>query len=96
MKDAVIAKYSEDDILEIMTEYLAKEHGYGEFCAEAKILGTPGHDLRLVAVIGDPEDRSIQHLKIEEVDEKSQYNGSHSKATYTDPKSFSKRIITDC
>ncbi|WP_456289441.1 hypothetical protein M1D70_06200 [Paenibacillus sp. AK002] len=24
-------KYSQDDILEILTEYIAKEHGYGTF-----------------------------------------------------------------
>lgn len=96
MKKQVIIKYNEDDILEILMEYLAKEHGYEEFNAKAKIFGTPGNDLRLVAVIGDSEDKSVQQTKIEEVDEKTEFNGFHSKVTYINPVTFIKMKITDC
>jgi len=82
MTKQVVFKYNEDDLLEILTEHLAKENDFGEFCARAVIVGTPGKDLRMIAIIGDSEDDSIRSENLEELDEKMEYNGSHSKAQY--------------
>ena len=82
MRKQIVFKYNEDDLLEILTEHLAKENGFGEFCARAVIVGTPGKDLRMIAIIGDSEDDSIKSKNLEEIDKKMEYNGSHSKAQY--------------
>lgn len=70
-------KFNEDDILEILTEYLAEESGFGTFHSKAILLGTPGKDLRLISVIGDLEDDDISELDLEDIDNKIEYNGSH-------------------
>ncbi|MGM0885261.1 MAG: hypothetical protein ACQEXQ_29990 [Bacillota bacterium] len=70
-------KFNEDDILEILTEYLAEESGFGTFQSRAILLGTPGKDLRLISVIGDLEDDDISKLDLEDIDNKIEYNGSH-------------------
>ncbi len=79
MKKTVTLKYSEDDILEIVTEYMAEKYKFGEYRSKSMIFGTPGKDLRLVATIGDLDDESIRDKNLEEVDLKIDYNGEHSK-----------------
>lgn len=73
-----ILKYNEDDILEILTEYLATENGFDTFQSKSIILGTPGKDLRLVTVISDEDDDEISKLNLEEIDKESDFNGTHS------------------
>lgn len=73
-----IFKYNEDDILEILSEYLATENGFDTFQSKSIILGTPGKDLRLVSVISDVDDDDITKLNLEEIDKESVYNGTHS------------------
>ncbi|MGF9977303.1 hypothetical protein [Viridibacillus arvi] len=72
-----IFKYNEDDILEILSEYLSEENGFDTFYSRSIILGTPGKDLRLVAVIGDLDDINIAKLNLEEIEKESDYNGTH-------------------
>ncbi|MCK1998918.1 hypothetical protein MPH47_17110 [Psychrobacillus psychrodurans] len=72
-----IFKYNEDDILEILSEYLATENGFDTFQSKSVILGTPGMNLRLVSVISDVDD-DITKLNLEEIDKESVYNGTHS------------------
>lgn len=72
-----IFKYNEDDILEILSEYLAVENGFNTFQSRTLLLGTPGKDLRLIAVVGELEDDDIMNLDLEEIDKKMDYNGSH-------------------
>ena len=96
MKRKVKIKYNEDDILEILTEYLAKEYGFKVFNSKAKLLGSPGKDIRLVAVIGDLADNSVENVNLNEIDLKLKYNGSHSKARYINPSKFTNMKIEDC
>jgi len=70
-------KYDEDDILEILTEYLAEENGFGTFASRAKIIGESGKDLRLIAIIGENDNTEIENLNIEDIDSKMEYNGNH-------------------
>lgn len=85
-----VFKYNEDDILEILTEYLAEANGFATFNARAILLGTPNRDLRLVAIVGEPEDESISKLDLEEFDKNIDFNGSHRPETYIDKEKFLK------
>jgi hypothetical protein len=96
MKKKVIFKYNEDDLLELMTEYLAKKNGFEEFQARALILGEPGKELRIVTVIADSEDNSIKDVDLNSIDVHFEYNGSHSKVRNINPSTFAKLKIEDC
>ncbi|MGG3799646.1 hypothetical protein [Metabacillus fastidiosus] len=73
-----IFKYNEDDILEILSEYLAEETGFDTYQSTAILLGTPGKDLRLIAVVGSEDDDDITKLNLEDIDNEVNYNGTHS------------------
>ncbi|TQR27709.1 hypothetical protein C7Y47_22865 [Lysinibacillus sphaericus] len=72
-----IFKYNEDDILEILSEYLGDETGFDSYQSTAILLGTPGKDLRLIAVIGNGDDDDITKLNLEDIDNEMDYNGTH-------------------
>lgn len=74
----LLIKYNEDDILEILTEYLAVENGFGTFNSRAVLLGEPNKDLRLVAVIGELEDETVYDVDLSELDSNMNFNGSHT------------------
>jgi hypothetical protein len=79
MKDKITKhKLNEDDVLEILTEYLAKESGYGTFNARAILLGTPCVDLRAIVIIGELEDESIDLMDLDKMDREIKYTGTHS------------------
>lgn len=69
-------KYNEDDVLEILTEYLAEKEGFETFQSKAIFFGTPGKDLRLIAVIDELESE-FTNINLEEIDESIEYNGDH-------------------
>jgi len=72
-----IFKYNEDDILEILTEYLADINGYTTFNSKAILLGEPGKDLRLIAVI-DENNSDLTTINFSEIDRNMDYNGYHN------------------
>ena len=67
--------------MEILTEYLAVENGFGAFSSKSVILGKPGEDLRLIAVVGDP-DNDLEEYKPEDIDKSMNFNGDHSGEIY--------------
>lgn len=73
-----IFKYNEDDIIEILSEYLGDKTEFDTYQSKAMLLGTPGKDLRLIAVIGDLDDDDIAKLNLEDIDNEMDYNGTHS------------------
>ncbi|MED4531437.1 hypothetical protein [Metabacillus fastidiosus] len=77
-KNRKLFKYDEDDILEILTEYLAEANGFDTFQSTAILLGEPGKDLRLITIISDLEDDDIISLNLEKIDVEMDFNGSHS------------------
>ena len=52
-KTPKVFKFSEDNILKMLTEYIAEKIGIEEFSAKAILLGTSGEDLRYVSIIAD-------------------------------------------
>ncbi len=71
-------KYNQDDILEILTEYIAKEHGYGIFYSKAELKGSIGKDFRLLMAVGAlDEDETVENLDLEQLDKDMDFNGSH-------------------
>ncbi|MDF2788860.1 MAG: enoyl-CoA hydratase/carnithine racemase [Neobacillus sp.] len=72
-----IFKFNEDDILEILSEYLAEEHGINLFRSKIMLKGEANKDIRMIAVIGDLEDEEISKLNLDDIDEVMDYNGSH-------------------
>ncbi len=64
MKKIKYFKYNEDDILEILTEYIAEQQKIGLFNARAILLGEPNKDLRMICAITEDEDGdSIEPIK---------------------------------
>ena len=94
MKEKKIFKYNEDDILEILTEYLAEKVKVEEFHARAIIKGMPGKDLRIVAVVGDAADNSIEEVDLNIIDLITEYNGSHANVRHINPSNLAN-INTD-
>lgn len=90
MKEKKFFKYNEDDILEILTEHLALEHGFDEFYARAIIVGKPRENLRMVAAIGESEDNSIAKDDLNKVDEDIDFNGPHANVKHINPETFLK------
>ncbi|MEH7073788.1 hypothetical protein [Neobacillus drentensis] len=72
-----VFKYNEDDILELLSEYLADENGFDTFRSKTILKGTPNKDLRLIAVIGELEDDNISKLDLDDIDKSIEFNGSH-------------------
>lgn len=70
-------KYNEQDILEILSEYLYTNSNSETISSKAILLGETAKDLRLVAVIGDGEDEELFKTDLEEIDKKIDFNGSH-------------------
>ncbi|MFC5529789.1 hypothetical protein [Cohnella yongneupensis] len=70
-------KFNSDDILEILTEYLAEKHGFGTFQSKAILLGDQSNGIRMVAIIGELEDDEIMKTDLEELDKDMKYNGDH-------------------
>ncbi|MGU3397281.1 hypothetical protein ACNHOZ_24205 [Priestia sp. D51] len=70
-------KYNEDDILEILSEYLYTDCETETIQSKAALIGEPGKDLRFVAVVGDGEDDEIAEVDLEDIDRTIEFNGSH-------------------
>jgi hypothetical protein len=73
-----IFKLNEDDILEIISEQLAEEAGFGEFSSRTQLFGAVGKDLRIVSVIDSDNSKLLKDIDMKEIDEKTEFNGSHS------------------
>ena len=72
-----IFKFNEDDILEILSEYLAEESGFDTYQSKVVLIGEPNKDLRMIAIIGELDDDDIEKLDIDKIDIELEYNDSH-------------------
>ena len=70
-------KLDEDDILEILIEYHQEQGDFYDF-GKGIILGSPGDNLRFVAVLGKERDEEIRNTDLYTLDASLDYNGSHS------------------
>lgn len=70
-------KYNKYDILEILTETLAVENGFGTFTSNADLMIDNG-EIFFVGVISELEDSEIDSMDLSELYKKMEYNGTHS------------------
>lgn len=88
MSKIELYKLNQDDILEILTEYLAQLNGLDTFSSKAIIIGTPNKDLRVITAVGELEEENLYSLDLEEVDRKIDFNGSHANTKGVNPEDF--------
>lgn len=75
-------KYNSDDILEILTETLAVESGFGTFSSRSTLIVENG-EIFFVGVIGELEDEEVDKIDLEKLYSEIEYNGTHpEKADY--------------
>lgn len=93
-KDIKYFKYNEDDILEIITEYLAGIEGMTSFRAKAAIFGKPQKDLRIICAIMDISDsdciEALNNIDLQEIDKSMDFNGTHKPENYISRDKFLK------
>ena len=70
-------KLNKDDILEIVSTFIAEKTGINEFTTKSIILGTSSEKLRMVVAVGDSD---LSDVNLEEIDKNIDFNGEHSKA----------------
>jgi len=76
MKDIKLFKLNEDDILEIVSEYVAEKTGIKEFSSKSIALGTPSKDLRIVVAVSN---EFLLDVDLLSVDKEIEFNGEHSR-----------------
>ena len=76
VKDIQLFKLNEDDILEIVSEYVAEKTGIKEFSSKSIALGVPSKDLRVIVAVSN---ESLSDIDLFSVDEEIEYNGEHSR-----------------
>ncbi|MBC5786709.1 MULTISPECIES: hypothetical protein [Clostridiaceae] len=70
-------KLDADDIMEIVLHYYQEKFDHSEH-ARGILLGTPEKDLRFIGVFGDLNNKNIENIDLEEVDQNMDYNGDHA------------------
>lgn len=70
-------KYNKADVLEILTETLAAENGFGTFGANSTLIVDKG-EIFFVGVISELDDLEIDSMDLGELYEKIEYNGTHN------------------
>ena len=71
-------KLCEDEILDIINDYLCQINNYENSQSKLLILGTPNKDLRVLAAITPNSEDQLDELDLEKVDEELEYNGEKS------------------
>jgi hypothetical protein len=84
MKDDVqFYKLNEEDILDIINDYLSQKSNYKTLQSKLLLLGTPNKDLRVLAAITPCMNEQIDNLDLAEIDENIDYNGEHSSLSHS-------------
>jgi hypothetical protein len=84
MREKLFFKYNSDDILEIISEYLAKKNGFKTFSTKSILLGNAdSDDMRAIIVVGELEDEEIDQIDLRQTDKNMEYNGEHNKKGLT-------------
>ena len=73
-------KYNKDDILEILTETLALENGFGTFSSNSDLIVENG-EIFFIGVIGELEDEEVDNINLEKLYSETPYNGTHHERT---------------
>jgi len=75
-------KYNKDDILEILTETLAVESGFGTFSSKSNLVIDNGK-IFFVGVIGELENDEVDKIDLEKLYSEIEYNGTHDGSGFT-------------
>ena len=75
MEKVKFFKLNEDDILEIISEYVAQKTGIKEFSSKSIALGLPSKDLRIVVAVSN---QSLSDIDLINVDKEIEFNYEHS------------------
>jgi len=75
-KSFYVKKINEDDILEILLEYLQETEFKDTVSSRGMILGTPGSDLRFISIFGN--EFNLKKYNLEEIDSNQDFNVDHS------------------
>ena len=71
-------KYNQSDILEILTEALAVENGFGTFNSRSDLFIDNG-EVFFVGVVGEVDDLEINDVDLDKLYSDLDYNGTHPK-----------------
>jgi hypothetical protein len=76
-------KYNKEDILEILTEHLARENGFGTFSSKAELVFDDGC-ITFIAAIGELENDDVTRTDLAKLYHEMDYNGTHDGSGLTD------------
>ena len=69
-------KLNIDDVIEIVSDYLAENSGYKTFATNTRIFEDE-ENWNMVIAIGEAEDLEIHNINMEEINKSISYNGIH-------------------
>ncbi len=84
-------KLNIDDVMEIVSEYLATSEGFECFSTNTKIVEENGKWYMVIA-IGNLEDKGIDYINMEELSQKIEYNGNHGEDYWKSDKELKEAI----
>ena len=76
MKNVVIKKLDQDDILEILLEHFQDSHHEYTF-ARGELIGGADKDLRFIGVFGKEADQELYTYDLKQIDTVTEFNGDH-------------------
>lgn len=81
--DVQFYKLSEEDILDIINDYLSQKSNYKTLQSKLLVLGTPNKDLRVLAAITPRTEGELDNLDLVKIDEELEYNGEKSSLNHS-------------
>lgn len=84
-------KYNKYDILEILTETLAVENGFGTFSSNSNLIIDNG-EIFFVGVIGELEDEEVDNIELDKVYSQMEYNGTHDGNCFSSTENLSNAL----
>lgn len=85
-------KLNEEDVMEIVSEYLAEQAGYKTFGTNTRIF-SDGESWNMVIAIGEADDMGIHRIDMEKLNSELEYNGTHGQPGYWQSDKDIKRTI---
>lgn len=76
--DVQFYKMSEEDILDIVNDYISQKTNHKTAQSKSILLGTPNNDLRVIAAVTPCTDGELDNLDLEKIDKELDFNGEYS------------------
>ena len=84
-------KYNKDDILEILTEMIAKENGFGTFNSYSDLI-IDDDKVFFVGAIGKLEDNAVEKVDLNKLYHEMEYNGTHDGKGFSSMENLSEAL----